>query len=356
MSGAHKLHGALRRRTTFVIALALSGCGDDDAGAALPELPFEYTSAHLEIHSDIERCAGDLARWDSFIEYAAAYLGATIPQSVALYVWEPESFDGVEICGFASGGCYRQIDGIVYSSSHAVEHELVHVLTQDYASSDSFFKEGLAEALSSPTQFGQFGPVFPVQGSLQVDYASAGHFVRWLLESHDRAALIAHLNSDGSVGQFEQRYGDLGVVTAEFFATAAPHYPGLHEYPTPSFEQRAARLWSSELEFDCAHDDVRATRGGLEVIRELTIPASGFYAFWTSTGGRIRGNIKSIELQAADPVLGYSFVFPGDEIAAGPIAAGTYEIGVAAPAGVDSGVVVVWESLTTAPVFPGDLP
>ena len=284
-------------------------------------------------------------------------LDVITPRLVDLYVWESDDFDGQLYCGGDWGGCFRHSTDRIYSGAATVEHELVHAITTDFPNRDAFFEEGLAEALSMATQFGQYAPRFPVGSSADVDYPSAGHFVRWLFETRGIEPLLAHMDTDGGIAQFEAIYEQsLDDLTSTYFTDAAWRYPRLYDYPTPSFEVQGDELWSSDLDFACSRDDIRGAKDGLEAIRELTLPKSGYYAIWSSTGGRIRGRAKSVDAQASSSVAGYAFALPGGELATGPLEAGPYEVGVVAPPGVESGVIVVWESLAPVPVPPGGLP
>lgn len=348
-----------------IAVVGLVGCeagGDDSSdtedSVPPPELPFAYHTEHLDIHSDIERCEGDLARWEGFIEYAEVYTSVSMPESVDMYVWEGRAFDGPSVCGGELGGCFRRSTRRIYCGVAVCEHELVHAVTADLANHDSFFIEGLAEALFNPNQFGQFAPTFPVTSSSDVDYASAGHFVRWLLETYGPTSLIAHMSAPGGVAEFEAIYKvPLEDMIAAYFTTAAPKYPALYDYPTPDFEPVGDARWSSTLDFSCDHDDIRGTDEGRAAIRRLTIPKTGSYAFWTSTGGPIYGRAKSVTSdEDAGEIFGSAFDLPPGVIAIIPVNAGIYEIRVIATPGVETGVVMVWSSLSAEPVFPGGIP
>lgn len=349
----------------MMVLILPAACRSDDADSGAeevspPELPFEYATEHLVVHSDIERCAGDFARWDGFVEFAVAYLDEPTPEEpLEIYVWEASNFDGEALCGYWTGGCFYESTGISYASSYSVEHELVHSLTRDYATWDSFFVEGLAEALSGANQFGHIGPIFPVRGSSHVEYASAGHFVRWLLETRGRDLLVMHMNGNGGVAQFEDIYGvAFDTLTEAYYTTASWLYPRLYRYPANSLEIEAEKMWSSELEFSCDRDDVRGTKDGLMVVRELTILETDYYAFWTSAGGPIIGARVDYPKDEADfnPTFGHGFNFPADQITVAPISAGVYEIGIVAAGGVDTGVVMVWKHASTIPVPPEAFP
>ncbi|NJK30909.1 MAG: hypothetical protein HC927_00095 [Deltaproteobacteria bacterium] len=127
----------------------VSGCEPGDADGdqpTPPELPYRYSTQHLEVHSDVPRCAGDLVRWEGFIEYVEDYLGVEMPAVFDLFVWDTPSFDSQTYCGGDFGGCLRRKQRISYSSLPAVEHELVHAITADLPNKDAFLSEGLAEA------------------------------------------------------------------------------------------------------------------------------------------------------------------------------------------------------------------
>lgn len=344
------------------LALVLAGCvaddGDAEAGSVPPEppdLPYEYTTEHLEIHSDRQRCGNDLARWEGFSQFVVDYLGLPDAEPADLYVWDDKTFDAEAICHGPFGGCFWRSHGghgIAYSSVGSVEHELVHALTQEYETNDSFFKEGLADALSSPNLFGLYGPVFPVSRSSKVDYRSAGHFVRWLLDTRGLALLLKYMTQESSVAAFEQLYGvELAALTDEYFAEAQAWYPRLYEYGAPSLDSIAEGVWSSDLVFSCERQDVRGLDPGLGIVRELTVLEAGSYAFWTSTGGAIEVRmVAGADVETATQER--KFRIPPGQIALGLISPGTYELEIAAPPGVETGTVMVWKSESLVPSFP----
>ena len=82
--------------------LLLAGCVGDEGEPVAPDPPellHEYETEHLRIHSDVERCEGDLARWDGFVGFAQDYLGVEAPGIVDVYVWDDAAFDDVHWCG-----------------------------------------------------------------------------------------------------------------------------------------------------------------------------------------------------------------------------------------------------------------
>lgn len=319
-----------------------------------PELAYGYTTRDLHVHADTVRCEGDLARWQTFVDFAQSYLGRSLADPVEMYVWDRQAdFGGTPYCSSVVAGCLDQPSGRVYAVDESVEHELVHAVV-GLPNSDFFFQEGLAEALSGPTSFGPYFPLFPVSHPDAVDYVSAGHFVRWLLEEYGAEAVMDHMTGPGGVTDFEQRFGPLDGVVGDYFSTAPEWYPPLHTVSAPELESLGPSSWYGEFEVDCAAEDTRGAKAGLEVVREVTIAEAGVYSFWTSTGGPIRASAKVEPGQSPGSVL--HLEIPADVIGTLPVEAGTYELLIVAPPGVESGEVRVWQQLGAAPVFPGDEP
>ncbi len=330
--------------------LVLSGCAaegaDGDPGEPQPDPPellHEYTTEHFRVHSDVERCAGDLARWEAFVDFAEGYLGVEAPGSIDLYVWDEDALDSVTWCGDDEvEGCFRG-GGLIYGEVPSVEHELVHAITENLANTDRFFVEGLAEAIAEDTAFGMVPLTFPVKRSRDVDYPSAGHFVRWLLESAGPELFLDYMAiADAGREDLETIYGE--DVELGFYAEAQATYPPLYEHPAPNLD-RDGDIWSSELIFDCSRDDVRGRAEGLVVVREWVVEEPGFYALWTSVGGML-------EIRQRFTAPPNQSFLPAGTIVGGPFAAGTYEISIVAPPGTDAGTLQIWLNQASVPTWP----
>ncbi len=341
----------------LLVVLAGAGCEQDEPDVEAldpPDLAFDYATEDLTIEADTLRCAGDLQRWQAFADFVESYLGRKLPAPVELYVWDQQDdFGGIPHCGLVSG-CLDYESGRVFAVDESVEHELVHAVAAVFPNRDAFFSEGLAVALSGSTEFGPYAPVFPVARPEDVDYVSAGHFVRWLIETHGIEAVIDHLESSGSLAQFEQRFGPLDEVVEAFVSTAPAVYPPLYVHPTPTLDERGVEIWASELDVDCDAHDVVGAKDGIEIIRLLTVPKSGFFSLWSSTGGPIRATSIATADANPSPLLG--FEVPASAIGALPIEAGTYELAVLAPPGVEAGELWVWAQHAANPVVPGAEP
>ena len=335
--------------------LLLAGCVGDEGEPVAPDPPallHEYDTEHLRIHSDVERCEGDLARWDGFVGFAQDYLGVEAPGIVDVYVWDDAAFDDVQWCGRPMlGGCFPG-EGVVYGEVTSLEHELVHAITEDFANHDRFFVEGLAEALAEDTAFGMFPPSFHATSSSEVDYPSAGHFVRWLLESAGPAAFVEYMSrADAGLDDLQSIYGEyVGQdVEAAFYAEADDAYPRAYEHPAPELEYDASLGWSSELIFDCAHEDVRGRAEGRVVVRDWIVEEPGFYALWASVEGRVELRRRFV----SPPELGF---FSAGMIVGRTFEPGTYEVSVVAAPGTQSGTLRIWLNPASVPTWPTEPP
>lgn len=334
----------LRDAWLMLGALWTAGCGGPESHEhpGRPSLAYEYTTEHLVVHSDAERCRGDLARWEGFAEHVETTLELPIPRTIHVYAWDRETYDEGAWCRLGADGCFMKPD-VVYSIIGSIEHELVHAITTDLANEDLTFAEGLAVALAEESFFGVEPPQFFIESSPEVDYATAGHFVRWLLESFGPAPLLEFMAIAGAgPDDLEAIYGE-DVIT-RYYDQAEPAYPRLYLHPAPALEFDGS-VWTSTLVFDCEREDVRGRSEGLVVVREWTIEEGGQYAFWASVQGKIEVRARSrpsrSEYRGQTPSITTGWMDPG-----------SYEVQVTAPHGVETGTIKVWRSVTDIPVWP----
>ena len=336
--------------------VALTACDAPPSDTAAepfepPELPFRYTTADLHIHADTQRCEGDLARWQAFVDFASAYLGVAPSTPIEVYLWDQQAdFSDLPYCGGVVGGCLEAASGRVYTTDASLEHELVHALVRAQTNTDAFFSEGLAVALAGPTAFGPYPPAFPVASPAEVDYVSAGHFVRWLLEREGPAAVLAHMRGPGELGDFEARFGSYPALVDDFYASAPDTHAALHDPSVPTLELLDEGLWFSALELSCSASDVRGGHAGLEIVRELTLSESGVYSLWSSTKGSITARLDT----PSSSLRG--FEIPPSSIGALALEAGNYTLTVGAAAGVEAGELWIWRQPHGVPVSPEEAP
>ncbi|NJK30910.1 MAG: hypothetical protein HC927_00100 [Deltaproteobacteria bacterium] len=209
------------------------------------------------------------------------------------------------------------------------------------------------------TQLGFYAPHYPTERAADVDYASAGHFVRWLLEWEGAERLVEiFLAEAAGIEQLEDVYqSGYADIEAKFYSESSWSYPRAYRHPAPVLTQVGETQWASELSFDCGQEDIRGTSEGLVALREVTLPAPGFYSLWSSTGGRITATLEIGEIvEAPEQATSSGVQLLGGGISTVPLAAGTYEISVLAPPGIESGVVVVWANQGPVPLPPGGQP
>ena len=240
----------------MAVSLALSACSEP----ANPNFGLEvrYVSGRARVGTDIDEplCEGNLAFVDAHAVAIEGLLGVELDEKVRIDVYA-----GIPVPGCSRGatGCYDFGSGLVSGMWEAVPHELVHAIGSELGRPDSFWEEGLAEALSGRMMTrGQDVHAsmeeFAAGGS---DYTTAGHFVRWLIEWRGPAALASFYEN----GNFEAEYGIvLDEAIAIYEAQASWAYPSLEPCSEPRLETASDRL-DATLHLGCAEPD--ALRGYL---------------------------------------------------------------------------------------------
>jgi hypothetical protein len=247
----------------------------------LPEIRYETEHLRIGTNYDAPLCRGDLDHFELVVTTLEERLGTTVTEPVTVYLWDENP--GWCTSEYASG-CFR--DGVVYGDALSVDHELVHAVIATFASPAALWNEGAAEALQSDrTLRGSSTPVANLdRTTLEVDYLTAGHFSRWLVETRGIETYRSLLRAGGSARvAFEDTYAmTIEDAQAQYLSEAPYSYGALIGCEHPELPQVDALTWSDTLEVDCANADVHATTGGLGAFRVLTITARDDYAFSTS--------------------------------------------------------------------------
>lgn len=159
----------------------------------------------------------------------------------------------------------------------------MHAVVDRFAEPPPFWNEGIAVALD---RNGTHRGAATVMQSIHVrdwadlDYSTAGHFVRWLLEEHDPALIRPVL--DGA--NFEATYGLPFPEAAATYEEERPHaYPPWFrcDYLPLSWQEDA---WRESLEIGCDTDGGTVGEGGpYSVLRTVEL-ASGQYEIETLGG------------------------------------------------------------------------
>ena len=322
----------------LVVTLLLVACEQ------LPEI--QYETEHLRIATNFNEplCQGDLDHLELVVSTLEAQLDTKLGRPVDLYLWDDVSDSSASPgwCRNDTGlGCYK--NGVVYSGQLAVDHELVHAVVATIGAPATFWGEGAAEALQSHrTIFNWSAPTANLNlDSPQLSYLTAGHFSRWLLETHGLASYRALLRAPGSAQKaFESTYGmTIEDAEAQYFDQAPHSYGALISCDHAELPQTGDLRWSESIDIDCDNADVHGGPLGMGAYRVLTILERGHYAFSTSaaTGVIARCPDEDYELPPTinDPAFGdlppltggFARVFAGDgEMTVLDLAPGRYKV------------------------------
>ena len=273
--------------TSAGLTVLVLGLGLGPACQQLPEL--RYETEHLRIGTEFDEplCRGDLDHLELVITTLEAQLATTVDEPIEVYLWDPRERSGANP-GWCSDesvlGCFK--DGAVYASQISVDHELVHAVVATLGDPAPFWSEGAAEALQTDrTLFGSVAPTASIDlDASQLSYLTAGHFSRWLLETHGLELYRELLRASGSASvAFEHTY-EMTLEDAEeqFYAEAPYSFGAVISCDHGALEQTQAQSWSQSMEIDCDNADVHSGLSGVGAFRVLTISERGNYAFSTT--------------------------------------------------------------------------
>ena len=259
--------------------LCVLGCNE------LPEIQYETEHLRIGIALDPPLCQGNLDHYERVVTTLEQQLGTSVRKPIEVYLSDdPTTFSELGWCNEAVIGCYW--NGVVYASYLSIDHELVHAVIDTFATPTSFWNEGAAEALTDRTFFGQTAPVdnLDLAGYPQLSYNTAGHFSRWLLETHGIELYRKLLRAPGSSREaFESTYDMTMEEAQEIYFAEAPHaYGALISCDHPDLLETDDLHWSETIDVDCSTSDVWGDSRGIGAYRVLTISERGFYELTTS--------------------------------------------------------------------------
>lgn len=316
---------------------------------ACEQLPkFSYETEHLRIATDFDGrlCRGDLDHYESVITTLETVLDTTVHERTDVYLWD-FTMTSPDWCAVENaGGCFA--DGVVYADIGSIDHELVHVVVASLGSHTAFWNEGAAVSLQSERTF--FNDGKPSDNldleAPYLDYNVAGHFSRWLFETHGIERYQALLRAPGDArAAFEQTY-EMTVEEAQeqYFAQAPYSYGAFLGCDYPELSQVDETQWSETIDVDCGKPHVRGGPYGMGAYRVLTITERADYTFSTTAEGGVISPCKDQDVEApteyGDPALGdvpphpggYVRSFDGNgEVTILELIPGRYELGVGYP-------------------------
>lgn len=333
---------ASRAATASAIsALVLVGDGCE------AKLEIRYETAHLRIATDFDAplCQGDLDHYERVLATLEEQLATSVDGQWEVHLWDLADYPGstpgwcdVEL----ASGCVQ--DGIIYAELASIDHELVHIVTEVLGPLP-FWDEGAATGLQSkPTVFGWSAPVDNLDlEAPYLNYNTAGHFSRWLLETQGLESYRELLRAPGTAREaFESSYGmSMEAAQEQYYAEAPYSYGALLSCDHPELPNTAELRWSETIELECGNSDIHGSPRGMAALRVLTVTERGYYELTTSAdSGAIRhcrDETLAAPVEYGDP--NYGDVAPSDggsgQVFAGPggmsvleLLPGRYELGV----------------------------
>lgn len=269
-------------RTRFDLLLALCVCSSA-CQEPLPPIRYETEKALIGTDFDEEICPYQLQALDDHIRFVEDVLGAPSDEKIEIYVYGegPPNCPGV--------GCYVHGRDIVQAYWAALDHEVVHAVEARFVDRPRvFWSEGIAEALeTSGTHEGAslVTDNVPMQDRTELDYATAGHFVRWLLETEDPTLIRRMLGGEST----EAVYGrDIAPMASQFEAEQPFAYPPWFPCDYPPLPSPEEGVWTETIEISCDHPEGTAGENyRRSVVRSVELTA-GRYALETFGGSGTR--------------------------------------------------------------------
>jgi len=331
------------RHAPLCLQLALAACGAEPEDSDPYYLGLRYETRYASVRTDFEEklCDAELDHIDLQIELLESTFGLEAPAPIVVRLTDTFPVSG---CRAGALGCYDP--PYITTTSRALDHELVHAVTDQLNIQGRFWIEGLAEAYGSgPLVPGQTPviEVFFAESSGDIDYATAGHFTRWLIDMYGLDTFITAVQSRNP----EDTYGySLDELTRQYEEDSPWRYPARSSCDAPRLSLDGPDS-SSTVAITC--DDSSASRAGepfpasthLGVERTLTI-ASGMDVEVVLEGGTglfIRRCVESTIMndpEVEDPFLEQRGVYveTGSPTEL-PLAEGLYSVFVYASPGSD---------------------
>ncbi|MCH9685496.1 MAG: hypothetical protein K0V04_28950 [Deltaproteobacteria bacterium] len=261
---------AYRIATAVVSGLLTTGCSE----VTFPAIQYETQRARIGTTFDFELCAGDLELVDRQVGAIEERLGVERASRISLYLYEL----GQLPCENSPFGCYFREQDAVATLPFAIDHELVHAVARGQSFENRFWSEGIAEAVKGEGTFNPYTPAlatYAQSDSARLDYATAGHFVRWLVETRGLASLQRIVAGEP---QAEVLGASIEQLAAEYDAAAPFAFPDWSPCAHPPLPATGDGVWEERLEFDCQSTDAHRLRGGPgpTVSRSIEVPAGTY--------------------------------------------------------------------------------
>lgn len=252
----------------MLLALGPCACGSDNGRVVT------LIDDRAIVTFDRPLCRGNIELIEQSIAHFEQELDVKVEEPFEIAIWNRYA-NVVDHCGEGPSGCYT--NGEIHTLWQALEHEIVHAVAAPLGWPEPLWAEGIAEALSARTSDGQDDVVSlaGLQNYRQVDYATAGHFTRWLLEEYGIDGIRA-LARESSFEQIYER--TLDDASADYEANAPWSYPHWNPCRGQRLDATAENEWVHEIDIDC--DDPWSSaesESGPTVLRTIDIEQPGTY-------------------------------------------------------------------------------
>jgi hypothetical protein len=249
----------------------------------LPPIRYETEKTIIGTDFDDEVCPYQLQAIDDQIRFVESMLDAPSDEKITIYAYAdgPTDCDGL--------GCYYPESNTIETHWAAIDHEVVHAVVARFARSPSvFWSEGIAVALEEQGTHEGWSLVLDNVGVTdfrELDYATAGHFVRGLLESEDPLLIRRVLEGEAT----DAVYGQSIEALASGYEAEHPYaYPPWFPCDYPALPSPEAGRWAETIDVSCDHPEGTAGENyRRSVVRSVELPA-GRYALETVGGSGTR--------------------------------------------------------------------
>jgi len=284
---------ALRTLISMLTVLGVVGCQPDQGR------PVTLIGDRAVVTFERPLCRGDIEMIEETLDHIEDSLDVEVVSPIEIALWSHYA-DVVAHCSEGPAGCY--INGEVHSLWDVQEHEIVHAVAAPLGTPEPLWAEGIAEAISGRTRQGQadVGSLVGLQSYREVDYGTAGHFVRWLLEDYGVEGIRALQREIA----FEEVYAmELADAAADYEANAPwsyPHWNPCRGEPLPS---TSGDGWEHDIDVACADPWGSAQyQSGPTVFRAVEIEASGTYSLRVTGANRVGAIACQLETLRDRPV------------------------------------------------------
>lgn len=270
------------------------------------EHTFEYQieiDDKVYVSSDSQLCRGDILRIERAVEHDEAVLGAAVDDPIRMYLYDR----GLTGCISGAAGCF--IDGEIHTLWQSIDHELVHAVAEPLGRPSSFWSEGMAVALSGRTQRGSTDVTANLDlAPGDLDYYTAGHFVRWLLEEHGEAGIRVIAAGES----FSGSYGfEISEAITDYEADAPWSYPSWNPCSGDELAPTETDRWQSTIDATCSMQG-STTNGstGTGALRTIIIQTPGTYRLMLQGGRSVKVTYCQTNILETAPTE----IFAGDII------------------------------------------